>query len=86
MITKPTTKGRAAALGAVFAVTVTAALTAASFGVSREQIADPACAQASWPYIPAACLAGASDTSVRIVALDRTHHVAIAERFAVAFD
>jgi hypothetical protein len=86
MITKPTTKGRAAALGAVFAVTVTAALTAASFGVTKEQTADAACVHASWPYIPAACLAGASDASVRIVALDRTHQVAIAERFAVAFD
>lgn len=86
MITKPTTKGRAAALGAVFAVTVTAALTAATFGVSKEQSADPACVHASWPYIPAACLAGATESTVRIVALDRTHQIAIAERFAVAFD
>lgn len=86
MNTKPDTWGRTAALGAVFAVTVTAALTAASFGVSKEQSAAEACAHENWPYIPAGCLAGASAADVRIVPLDRTGESVMAERFAVAFE
>lgn len=86
MNTKPTTWGRTAALGAVFAVTVTAALTAASFGISKEQSATETCAHENWPYIPAGCLADASTADVRIVPLDRTSESLMAERFAVAFD
>lgn len=86
MFTKPDTKGRAVALGAVFAVTVTAALTAATFGVSREQIADQTCASAHWPYIPAHCLDGATTSPVRTIPLDRTAAATMAERFAIAFE
>lgn len=88
MFTKPDTRSRAIALGAVFAVTVTAALTAASFSVSKEQTSDPRCATANWPYLPASCLAGTVHGDVRTVPLDRIQlqSISMTERFNSAFE
>lgn len=82
-----TRKGRGATLTMVFALTVAAGLTGATFtGVTKEASIDEACAHVTWPLIPAYCLEGASDRPIRVISMDRAEHSAMFARFAVAFE
>lgn len=79
-------KGRGATLATVFALTVAAGITGATYsGVSKEASIDEACAHVTWPMIPAYCLKGATDRPVRMVSVDRMEHSAMFARFEVAF-
>lgn len=79
-------KGRGATLATVFALTVAAGITGATYsGVSKEASIDEACAHVTWPMIPAYCLEGATDRPVRMVSVDRMEHSAMFARFEVAF-
>ena len=84
------TNKRSFLLAFAFAVTVAAGLTGLSMaGQTKESPFAQACAHATWPMIPAQCLAGAdADRTVRTVAT-RTAVVApetMGERFALAFN
>lgn len=80
-------KGRGATLATVFALTVAAGLTGATFtGVTKEASIDEACAHVTWPLIPAYCLEGGTDRPVRVISLDRVEHSAMFARFAAAFE
>ncbi len=84
------TNTRSFLLALAFAVTVAAGTTGLSLsGQSKESSPDPACAQATWPMIPAQCLAGAdAERAVRTVAT-RSAVVppeTMGERFALAFN
>ena len=82
-----THKGRNAMLATVFALTVAAAITGATFrGETREQSHDEACSHLTWPFIPAYCLEGATDRPVRLVSADRAETSGLAARFATAFE
>ena len=63
------TNKRSFLMASAFAVTVAAGLTGLSMsGETKESSLDQACAHATWPMIPAACLAGAdTGRSVRMV-------------------
>jgi hypothetical protein len=80
-------KGRGATLATVFALTVAAGITGATFtGVTKEASIDEACAHVTWPMIPAYCLEGATDRPVRVISIDRVEHSAMFARFAAAFE
>jgi hypothetical protein len=90
-----TARTRPIFVAVAFAVTVAAAVTGATLrGETREAptVAE-VCATAEWPLIPAECLDGAHDRSVRIVtgqgqeAAIQKHAAAtdMNERFAIAF-
>ena len=79
-------KGRGATLATVFALTVAAGITGATYsGISKEASIDEACAHVTWPMIPAYCLEGATDRPVRMVSVDRMENSALFARFEVAF-
>jgi len=81
------TRGRGATLATVFALTVAAGITGATFtGVTKEASIDEACAHVTWPMIPAYCLEGAVDRPVRMVSVDRMEHSAMFARFEAAFE
>lgn len=81
------TRGRNALLATVFALTVAAGITGATYtGATKETSIDEACAHVTWPMIPAYCLQGAEDRPVRMVSVDRAETSALAQRFAVAFE
>jgi hypothetical protein len=49
-------KGRGATLATVFALTVAAGITGATYsGISKEASIDDACAHVTWPNIPSYC-------------------------------
>ncbi len=78
-------KGRNAFLATLFAVTVAAGVTGATYsGVGKEASSDEACAHVTWPTIPVYCLDGATDRTVRVVSVDRNNG-GFAGRFEVAF-
>ena len=84
------TNKRSFLMAVAFAATVAAGLTGLSMsGQTKESSLDDACAHATWPTIPAACLTGADNgRTVRMVAT-RTAVGApetAAERFALAFN
>lgn len=82
-----THKGRNAMLATVFAVTVAAGFTGATYGgQTKEQSIDEACAHVTWPMIPAYCLQGATDRVVRVVSIDGAETNKLAARFAAAFE
>ena len=85
-MSKNSHKGRNVALAAVFAVTVAAGVTGATYsGISKEASIDEACAHVTWPSIPAYCLTGATDRVVRTVSVDREPN-GFGARFEVAFE
>ena len=56
------TNKRSFLMAVAFAATVAAGLTGLSMsGQTKESSLDAACAHATWPTIPAACLAGADN-------------------------
>ncbi len=84
------TNKRSMLLAVAFALTVAAGLTGLSMsGQSKESSLTEACAHATWPMIPAPCLAGADNgRAVRTVAT-RTAVAGpetMSERFALAFN
>jgi hypothetical protein len=87
-----TTRTRQIFVAVAFGATVAAAVTGATLsGETREAptVAE-ICATAEWPLIPAECLDGASDRSVRVVtgqeaATTKFAAAGMDERFAVAF-
>lgn len=87
-----TARTRKIFVAVAFAVTVAAAVTGATLrGETREAptVAE-ACATADWPLIPAECLDGASNRSVRVIggqetAVQKFAAADMTERFAVAF-
>ena len=87
-----TARTRPIFVAVAFAVTVAAAVTGATLrGETREAatVAE-ACAAAEWPLIPAECLEGAGNRSVRVVtgqeaAIQKYAATDMDERFAVAF-
>jgi len=87
-----TARTRPIIVAVAFAVTVAAGIAGATLrGETREAptVAE-VCAAAEWPLIPAECLDGALDRSVRVVtgqvAAIQTYAAAdMDERFAVAF-
>jgi hypothetical protein len=87
-----TARTRPIFVAVAFAVTVAAAVTGATLsGETREAptVAE-VCAMADWPLIPAECLDGAHDRSVRVVtgqeaAMQTFAAADMDERFAVAF-
>lgn len=86
MYSNRTRKGRGAALATVFALTVAAAITGATYSAAtKESNVDDTCARATWPLIPAYCLDGATDRPVRIVSSDHMEPNPLGERFEVAF-
>jgi hypothetical protein len=79
-------KGRGALLASVFALTMAAGITGATYsGITKEASVDETCAHVTWPLIPAYCLDGASERTVRIVSADRMELNSLGERFEVAF-
>jgi hypothetical protein len=80
-------KGRGATLATVFALTVAAGITGATYsGITKEASIDEACAHVTWPMIPSYCLEGATDRPVRVVSVDRVEHSAMFARFQTAFE
>jgi len=74
-------------LAAVFAVTVGAAVTGATYRAeTKETSIDEACAHVTWPMIPAYCLEGGSDRPVRVVSVDNAALGQLTGRFAAAFE
>jgi len=72
-------------LATAFAATVAAVLTGASIrGETRESGLAVNCAEAAWPKIPAACIAGEPMQDVRYVTAD-TAFSGPADRFSSAF-
>ena len=86
MSTNRNRKGRGATLATVFALTVAAGITGATYsGVTKESSVDEACARVTWPLIPSYCLEGATDRPIRIVSADRLELNPLGARFEVAF-
>jgi hypothetical protein len=87
-----TARTRPIFIAVAFAATVAAAVTGATLrGETREAptVAE-VCATAEWPLIPAECLDGPHDRSVRVVtgqerAIQKFAAADMDERFAVAF-
>ena len=77
-------------LAAAFAVTVAGGLTGLSMsGETKESVHEQACAHATWPMIPAQCLAGSdADRSVRMLTPAATADwpKSDEQRFASAFN
>jgi len=79
--------GRGATLATVFALTVAAGITGATYsGITKEASIDEACTHVTWPMIPSYCLEGATDRPVRVISIDRVEHSAMFARFAAAFE
>ena len=70
-----------------FAVIVAATATGMSFrGETREMSIVETCAHETWPMIPARCLTGALQRSIRMVSVDRAEPNRMTDRFATAFE
>lgn len=70
-----------------FAVIGAAALAGMSLrGETKETSIVETCAHETWPAIPAYCLTGAPQRSVRMVSVDRAETNGMADRFAAAFE
>jgi hypothetical protein len=87
-----TTRTRQFSVAIAFAATVAVAVTGATLrGETREaSTVSETCQKADWPLIPAECLDGAAEHSVRVVtgneaATQKFAAADITERFAVAF-
>jgi hypothetical protein len=84
------TNKRSVLMAVAFAATVAAGLTGLSLtGQTKESNLDDACAHATWPLIPAACLTGADNGRTVRVVQTRTavaQPETIGERFALAFN
>ena len=79
-------KLRSAYLAVAFAATVGAAITGAALsGQTRESSLDETCRFATWPEIPAQCLAGEVKAGVRMIPIESRARRAMNNRFAAAF-